>query len=84
VTSASKRHILLDLRNRLRGIEALRASPRAIENGVTPVQAHAVIQHLLSLGVAFVARVVEPAVGLEENGGAEILFAVPPVGWAGC
>ena len=31
-----------------------------------------------------VARIGEPAVGLQEHGGAKVFFAVPPVGGAGC
>ena len=48
------------------------------------VQAHAVIQHLFPLGLVLVARIGEPAVGLQEHGGAKVFFAVPPVGGAGC
>lgn len=47
------------------------------------IQAHAVVEGLLPLGGALVARVVEPAVGLQEDGRAEVLLAVPPVGGAG-
>ena len=46
------------------------------------VQTHAIVQHLLPFGLVLVARVGEPAVGLEEDGGAEVFFAVPPVGGA--
>lgn len=81
---SSKRHRLLNLRNRLAGIQPLRARPRAVQNRVTPVQTHAVVEHLLALRFVLVAGVGEPAVGLEEDGGAEVLFAVPPVGGAGC
>ena len=48
------------------------------------IQAHAVIQHRLPLRLMFVTAVCEPAVGLQENSGTEIFFAVPPVGGAGC
>ncbi len=47
------------------------------------VQAHAVVQHLFPLGRALVARIGEPAVRLQQDGGAEVLFAVPPVRGAG-
>lgn len=50
---------------------------------MAPVQAHAVVQRLLALGLVLVARVGEPAVGLEKHGGAEVFFAVPPVRGAG-
>jgi hypothetical protein len=33
--------------------------------------------------VTLIPGVIEPAVRLEEDGWAEVLLAVPPVGWAG-
>ena len=51
---------------------------------MAPVQAHAVVQHLLPLSLVLVAGVGEPAVRLQQHGRAEIFFAVPPVGGAGC
>ena len=48
------------------------------------VQAHAVVQSIFALGSLLVTRVGNPAVGLEEDGWAEVFFAIPPVGWAGC
>lgn len=70
---------LLNLRNRTSRVQALGASSRAVEDSVAAVHAHAVIQSVLSLGGVLVTRVGQPAVGLEENGRAEILLAVPPV-----
>lgn len=43
------------------------------------VEGHVVVEGLAALGMALVARVGEPAVGLEEDGGAEVLLSVPPV-----
>ncbi len=80
---SSQSHRLLDLRNRLARIQTLGARPRAVEDGVAPVQTHAVVQHLLALGLVLVAGIGEPAVRLQEHGGAEVFFAVPPVGRAG-
>ena len=82
--NSRKSHRLLNLRNRLARIQPLRTGPRAIQNRMAPVQTHAVIEHLFPLRLVLVARVGEPAVRLEEDGGAEVFFAVPPVGWAGC
>lgn len=48
------------------------------------VQAHAVVEGVLALRLALVSRVGDPAVRLEEHGGAEVLFLVPPVRGAGC
>lgn len=80
----SKGHALLDLSNRKCWVQSLRACPAAVQNGVASVQAHAVVEGVLSLGSLLVTGVGNPAVGLQEDGGTEVLFAVPPVRWAGC
>lgn len=51
---------------------------------MAPVQAHTVVQHLFPLGFVLVAGICEPAVRLQQHGGAEVFFAVPPVRGAGC
>jgi hypothetical protein len=79
---SSKRHALLDLGNSQRRVQSLGARPRAIENSVAAVQAHAVVKRVLALGHFLVARVGDPAVRLQEHGGAEVFFLVPPVGGA--
>lgn len=43
------------------------------------VDAHGVIERSLALQLLLVTRVGEPAVGLEQNGRAEVLLRVPPV-----
>ena len=43
------------------------------------VQAHRVLQVDLALGGALVTGIGQPAVGLEQDGGTEILLRVPPV-----
>lgn len=50
---------------------------------MAPIKTHVVVQHRLPLAFVLVPAVGEPAVGLEEDGGAEVLLAVPPVGGAG-
>lgn len=77
-------HALLDLSNRQRGIQALGACPRAVENSVASVQAHAVVEGVLALGLPLVTRIGDPAVRLEENGRSKVLLLVPPVRGAGC
>ena len=74
-----KGHLLLDLRDRQPGIQALRARPRAVQDGVAPVHAHAVVQRLLALLLLLISRVREPSVALQQDGRAEVLLAVPPV-----
>jgi hypothetical protein len=72
-------HALLDLRNGQRRVQALGARPRAVENGVASVQAHAVVQRILALGPLLISRVGDPAVALQQHSGAEVFFLVPPV-----
>lgn len=47
------------------------------------VDTHAVVKGGLALGGLLVTRVDQPTVGLEEDGRAKVLLAVPPVGGAG-
>jgi hypothetical protein len=42
-------HHLLDLRNGPRRVQTLGACPRAVENGVATVDAHAVVDSVLAL-----------------------------------
>lgn len=72
-------HHLLNLCNSTGRVQTLRASPRAVENSVATVHAHAVIQRVLTLGGLLITGIGQPAVGLEEDGGTEVLLAVPPV-----
>jgi hypothetical protein len=55
-------HLLLDLSNRLTGVQPLGASARAVKNSVAAVQAHGVLEVGLALGSLLVAGVGEPAV----------------------
>jgi hypothetical protein len=79
IASLCESHALLDLRNSQRGVQSLGARPRAVENGVASVQAHAVVQGVLALSLLLVSGVGDPAVRLEEDGGTEVLLLVPPV-----
>ena len=74
---------LLDLGNCATGVQTLGASPCAVENGVATVDAHAVVESGLALGGSLVTGIDQPTEGLEQNGGSEVLLAVPPVGRAG-
>lgn len=79
-----KGHALLNLCNGQRWVQALGASPRAVENGVASVQGHGVVKGVLSLGGLFVSRIGDPSVRLKEDGWAEIFFAIPPVRGTRC
>lgn len=75
-------HALLDLGNSQSWVQSLGARPRAVENGVASVQAHAVVKGVLALCLLLVSRVSNPSVRLEEDGRAEVLLLIPPVRWA--
>ena len=79
----SKSQTLLDLCDGKSRVQALGAYSRAVQNCMTTVQAHAVVQGLLPLLLTFISAVGEPAVRLEENSGSEVLLAIPPVRRAG-
>ena len=59
-----KRQALLDLSDRLRGVQSLRTRPAAVQDSVASVQAHAVVERFFAFGGAFITRVVEPSIGL--------------------
>src|SRR4029078_8624741 len=74
---------LLDLGDRLRRVEALRAGLGAVHDGVAAIEPERVLEVVESLALGLVAAVGEPAVGLQQDGGTEIAIAAPPVGGAG-
>lgn len=74
---------LLDLGNCTTRVQTLGASPCAVENGVATVDAHAVVEGGLALGGLLVTGIGQPTERLEQDGGAKVLLAVPPVGGAG-
>lgn len=76
------RHTLLDLCNRFCRVQALRTCPRTVQNSVTSVQTHVVVQRLLALRLTLIPTVGQPPVALQQDGWAEILFTVPPVAGA--
>lgn len=70
---------LLDLSDGLAGVEALRARSRAVHDGVATVDAERILEPFQAGLCGFVARVNDPAVGLHEDGWAQVLVTVPPV-----
>jgi hypothetical protein len=58
----SESHALLDLGDGESRVEALRASPAAVQDSVATVQAHAVVEAVHALGGLLVTRVGNPAV----------------------
>ncbi len=76
-------HHLLDVGDFLRRIEALRAGLRAIQDGVAAIEPERILQEIEPLAGSFVARILQPAAGLQQCGGAEIAIAIPPIARAG-
>src|SRR5690348_4261332 len=72
-------HLLLDLRNRLAGVQSLGAGAGAVENGVTAVESEWVFEIVQPFAGRLVAGVCEPTPGLEEGGGPQEAITVPPV-----
>lgn len=50
---------------------------------MTPIETHRVIKRIFAFGGAFVTGIVDPTVGLQQDGWSEVFFRVPPVGGAG-
>ena len=74
---------MLDLVNRATRIEVLGTSVGAVHDSVAAIELVGVIQTLQTLLGHLVSRVGDPSVGLLQDGGSEVLVAVPPVGGAG-
>jgi hypothetical protein len=73
---------LLDLGDGQAGIEALRAGLGAVHDGVAAIEAERVLELVEPLAGPLIARIGDPAVGLQQYGGAQITVAVPPVAGA--
>src|SRR4029453_284924 len=73
----------LERSDRRRRVQPLGAGLGAVEDGVAAVEPERVLELVEALARALVAAVLDPAVRLQQDGGAEIAFAVPPVGGAG-
>jgi len=77
------RHSLLDLGNRLSGIQVLWTNLGAIHNGVAPVKLKGIVQLVQSLLGHFVTRILDPSVGLHQNSRSKVLIGIPPVARTG-
>jgi len=76
-------HEPLDAGNGLSRIESLGTGFGAVQDGVASVDGIVVLKFLHPLLGFLITRVDHPAVGLHEDGGAEIFVAVPPIRRAG-
>src|SRR5690606_19569073 len=78
-SGAAGHHQLLDLRDRQGRVQALRAGPRAVHDGVATVQLERVLEVVQARTGVLVARVHDPAVGLQQDRRAQVALAAPPV-----
>jgi len=76
-------HSLLDLRNGLSGIEVLRADLCAVHDGVATVELEGIVEVVQSLRRHLVTGILDPPIGLHQNGRSQVLVGVPPIGGAG-
>src|ERR1700704_6064611 len=72
-------HLLLDLGDRLRRIEMLRAGVGAIHDGVAAIEPERILEIVEPLAGRLVAAIGDPALRLQQHRGAEEALAVPPV-----
>src|SRR5688572_3100013 len=72
-------HQLLDLADRLRRVQSLGAGLGAVHDGVAAIEPERVFQVVEPVAGCLVARIRDPAIGLQQDGGAKIAVAVPPV-----
>src|SRR4051794_2031389 len=79
VSDRPRDHHLLDLRDGLGGVEALRAGVGAVHDRVAAVKPERVVQGVEPLARRLVAAIDQPAIGLEERGRAQEAVAVPPI-----
>src|SRR5919198_6602985 len=75
-------HLLLDLGDRLRRIEMLRAGVGAVHDGVAAIEPERVFEIVEPLASRLVAAVDDPALRLQERRRSEEAVVVPPVAWA--
>src|SRR5215216_2189854 len=72
-------HLQLELGDRLRRVETLRAGLGAIHDGVAAIEPERVLEIVEPLAGGLIAAVGDPARRLQERGRAEKTFAVPPI-----
>src|SRR5207248_5866007 len=72
-------HLELELRDGFGRVEALRAGLCAVHDGVAAIEPERILEIVEPLASRLVARIGDPAVGLEQCGRAEVTLAVPPI-----
>src|SRR5215475_6572456 len=76
-------HHLLDLGDGLGRVQVLGAGLRAVHDGVAAIEPERVLELVQPLAPGLVAAIRQPALGLQQDGRAQVALAVPPIGWAG-
>jgi len=71
---------IIDLGNSQTWVQPLRTSPCTVHDGMTPVEGHLIVKGRLPLLGVLITGVRNPPIALHEDGGAEVLARVPPVG----
>src|SRR5580698_11105122 len=72
-------HHLLDLGDRLGGIQILGAGFSAVHDGVAAIQSKRILKTVQALARRLIARVDDPTIGRQQGGRSQIAFAVPPI-----
>src|ERR1700722_11564935 len=72
-------HHLLDLADRLGGIQVLRTRFRAVHDGVAAVQPKRIFKTVQALARRLIARVDDPTIGGEQRGRSQIALSVPQI-----
>src|SRR5262245_21605152 len=70
---------LLDLADRLRRVETLRAGVGAVHDRVATVETERILEVVEPLARRLVAAVGEPAIGLQQRGRTQEAIRIPPV-----
>jgi hypothetical protein len=83
VASSLMRQLFLDLGNGLARVQVFGTDLGTVHNGMTTVQFEGIIEFGQTLAGAGVARVLDPSVGLHQDGRAQVLVGRPPVGRTG-
>src|SRR6185437_13244069 len=81
--SAPLDQLLLDVADRLGGIQPLGAGIGAVHDGVAAIELERVFELVEPLAGLFVAAVLEPSRRLEQHRRTEIALALPPIARAG-
>src|SRR6516225_4295200 len=73
----------LELSDRFRRVETLRARLGAVHDGVAAVEPERILEIVEPFAGGFIARILDPARSLQERGRSEEALAVPPIARAG-